>query len=106
MAMSREEILSLIEENMSLESQLLFSLLRIQSQPIAKEELWKLANVQKKLEGKEEDEKNINSRYTLDINIAKLEGAGLVKVKAYGRIRTYTLSRLGQEFVEFVRTRK
>lgn len=99
MAHTREDILNIFEKQLTEESTLLFSTLLRIKEPIAKEELWRAANMGKKSDDPKK-EFIINSRYTLDINIARLEGAGLITVKAYGRIRTYTVSELGYEFYQ------
>lgn len=98
MAHTKEDIFNIFAERLTNESMLLFSILIDLNEPIFKEELWRVANLSKESTDPKK-EKFINSRYSLDTNIARLEGAGLVNVKAYGRIRTYTVSQLGHEFM-------
>ncbi|WP_084242425.1 hypothetical protein [Planomicrobium okeanokoites] len=99
MAHTREDILDILVTRLTDESMLLLGTLMKIKEPIAKEELWRAANqVKKSTDPKKENV--INSRYTLDTSIARLEGAGLLNVKAYGRIRTYTVSELGYEFYQ------
>lgn len=103
MSLSKEEIFKVLKESLTRESLLLFTTIHQQQSPIAKEELWKLANKQYRLRQTENMDKDfIASRYILDLHIARLEGAGLINVKIYGRIRTYTISTLGNEFWSYI----
>lgn len=102
MAHTKEDIFKIFKKQLTEESKLLIGTLMRMKEPIAKEELWRAANLGKKSKDPKK-EFIINSRYTLDINIARLEGAGLISVKAYGRIRTYTVSELGYEFYQYIK---
>lgn len=102
-SLGKEDILQILKNSLTRESLLLFTTIHQQQSPIAKEELWKLANKQYRMRQTEKLEKEfIASRYILDLHIARLEGAGLINVKIYGRIRTYTISALGYEFWSYI----
>lgn len=105
LALTTENIFETFKVRMTDESKLLFSTLLNNKEAMAKEQLWKAANLQKRKSRPDTDQEKdyINSRYTLDISIARLEGAGLLDVKAYGRIRTYTISSLGRDFYEYLK---
>lgn len=105
LTLTKENIFEIFKVRMSDESKLLFTTLWNNKEAMAKEQLWKAANLQKKKIRPDTDQEKdyINSRYTLDISIARLEGAGLLDVKSYGRIRTYTISLLGREFYEYLK---
>lgn len=97
-----ENIFNIFKDRLTRESLLLFTTV-YQHSPIAKEELWKSANQHYRLRETNEMKKDfIASRYVLDLHIARLEGAGLVDVKIYGRIRTYSISPLGQAFWSYI----
>lgn len=134
MIRTAEEVFEVIQKVMTEESTSLFVQLVNQNQPVAKQELWNLANKKKKADDskksqldseaelepeevslpdskkqkktgkkkKKGSELFIPSRYILDLNIARLEGAGLVAVKVYGRTRAYVVSELGYQYFEFL----
>lgn len=106
MSLTLEDVLDVLKERMSKESLLLLSTIKVQNEAIAKEELWRLANENYKARQPDQSGKDfIASRYTLDIHTARLEGAGLVDIKTYGRIRTYTMSSLGLEFWKYINSK-
>lgn len=51
-----------------------------------------------------QSDKLINSRFTLDIMVAKLEGSSLIKIKEQGRSKRYMLSDVGKELIDYYQT--
>ncbi|WP_163537280.1 hypothetical protein [Gracilibacillus sp. YIM 98692] len=45
--------------------------------------------------------KLINSRFSLDNYVAKLEGASLIEIRETGRSKQYYLSDIGQELIQY-----
>lgn len=106
-SLTKEQILDVLEAHLTRESLLLLSTIQFQKAAIAKEELWRLANEKYRSRQNDPNQKDfIASRYTMDIHTARLEGAGLVTLKTYGRIRTYTISPLGTEFWNYINTKQ
>lgn len=68
-----------------------------------KKQLWEAANLSYlKLQQEKkvpEPKRLIASRYSLDLNMARLEGAGLVDVKYMGAVAVYTITKLGQDLL-------
>lgn len=68
--------------------------------PVNKERIKELTNNHFLLIRKDQ-ELLIRSRHTLDLLVARLEGAGLVDVDGVGRAKMYKLSELGKELIRF-----
>lgn len=105
MASTREEFLEILANNLSNESKwFLWTLLRAKDS-LHKEELKDLANSAYKEFKTKNGEINplplIASRHGLDIHTARLEGAGLVTVKEYGRVRRYSLTNVGEDVLKY-----
>lgn len=98
--MDREEILHTLSSR--LKDGGLYFLVALSSSegPVLKEKLRDLVNEQYQAR---RGIKLINSRYTLDIWTARLEGAGLVDVQEIGRARSYSIAPLGRELINFTR---
>ncbi len=97
--LNREEILSTLLEHLQ-DGIWGIAILKREGVAINKEKLKDMVNEYYK-EKNNVDINLINSRHSLDIFAARLEGAGLVNVSEVGRARVYTLSKLGQELIEF-----
>lgn len=96
--MDKEKILSILSERLKEEGLYFLVALSRANGPLLKEKLRDVVNDQfQQKKGK----KLINSRYTLDIWAARLEGAGLVDVQEVGRARLYSLAPLGEELINF-----
>jgi DNA-binding PadR family transcriptional regulator len=65
-----------------------------------------LKNVANEEYAKMGDEVLFPTRFSLDICTARLEGAGLVNVKTAGRVKLYSLSRLGEELLQYSKSKK
>lgn len=101
--MTREEILREILESLGESKWILAVLYRDrEKEPIGKEKLKTLAN-EYYTETTGELENLITSRYILDVFTARLEGAGLVRISRYGQVRMYSISKLGEEIIQFSR---
>lgn len=106
------EIMNIIRDNLSNESQWILFTLKGAKSPLRKELLWEQTNEihskfkkddEKSLQTNNKDEKLLSSRYVLDIHTARLEGAGLVEVEVLGRVRLYKITNWGKEFLEYIK---
>lgn len=97
--MNREEILNQLLLNLG-DGIWGMAILKREGIPINKEKLRDLVNEYYK-EKKNVSTNLINSRHTLDIFAAKLEGAALVQVSDLGRAKVYSLSKLGEELIRY-----
>ncbi|MCM3390577.1 hypothetical protein LG296_19625 (plasmid) [Ureibacillus chungkukjangi] len=103
--MTNYDYLSILNNNLSIESKWFLIKLLNQSEPINKDKLRDIVNDSyidlEKSRGNENPKPLITSRYLLDIHTARLEGAGLVHVKELGRMRLYSITDLGKELLNF-----
>ncbi|KGP77795.1 hypothetical protein P364_0131525 [Paenibacillus sp. MAEPY2] len=101
-AMNREEILSALLCTIDETGLWMLATLRVANKPVAKNYLREITN-KRYIETKMQPEEKIliPSRYILDITIAKLEGAALIKVERVGQTRLYQLTALGNEIIKF-----
>lgn len=103
--LSELNFFEILFENLTLESKWFLAILSKQQQPINKEQLGELVNTmyiaKQSSEGVENPSPLIGSRYPLDIHTARLEGAGLVKVTEHGRMRFYSITKLGKQLLEY-----
>ncbi|GEL05547.1 hypothetical protein [Rummeliibacillus stabekisii] len=98
----RNEIMAILKEHLSVESKSILLTLKLAETPLRKEVLWEKTNENlQKVD--ESDRKLLSSRYVLDIHTARLEGAGLVDVEVMGRIRVYSISDFGLDFLNFIK---
>lgn len=100
------EILDVLIENLSNESKCLLATLIKNEDEISKEQLRDLSNslyINSEMEkGHKSPTPLIASRHSLDVHTARLEGAGLVHVREVGRIRLYSITKLGKRLVEYM----
>jgi len=95
--LTKSEILSTLNSSIGEARWLLAALIK-NDQPLSKEQLKDEAN---ELYKKQNQDKLIKSRHTHDVLAAKLEGAGVVNIKEYGRARFYEVSALGKELTSY-----
>ncbi|MEK3955966.1 hypothetical protein [Psychrobacillus sp. FSL K6-1464] len=103
--LEEEDLLHILASNLSKESRILLASLVDREETMSKEELKKAANELYELNFPErfmETGPLIHSRHSLDMNTARLEGAGLVHVKEVGRVRIYSVSDLGHRLADFI----
>jgi hypothetical protein len=109
MSADREEFLEILSNNLSLESKWFLWALMNQKDAVHKEELRNMANSgyreHKTRTGETNPPPLVSSRHGLDIHTARLEGAGLVSVKEIGRVRMYSLTKIGEELLKYVANR-
>lgn len=100
------EILNILAENLTLESKWFLWTLIKEQRELHKEELRDLANLayidRSRKQNESPETQLVTSRHGLDIHAARLEGAGLVKVRHVGRVRLYSVTPLGKELFEFM----
>lgn len=101
------DFFNILYKSLSTESQFFLVALLQHKEPLNKEQLWELANelyIQREIKrGRENVSKLIPSRYSLDIHTSRLEGAGLVDVKEIGRMRMYSITKLGEALLNYAR---
>lgn len=106
MGNTNEEFLEILANNLSNESKWFLTVLMREDNSLHKEELRDLANNSYRdyliKKGEELISPLIPSRHGLDIHTARLEGAGLVSVKEYGRVRRYSITPLGEALLGFI----
>lgn len=107
----REEFLEILAQNLSNESKWFLWALMKEKDALHKEKLKDIANMgyreMLKSEGKDATGAAlVSSRHGLDIHTARLEGAGLVKVQEIGRIRMYSLTKLGEDLLRYAASKK
>jgi DNA-binding transcriptional ArsR family regulator len=95
--LTREQILEFILEGLGTSLYLLGILNK--EGPLHKEQLKEATN--EFYAAKNNGEKLIGSRHSLDVLTAKLEGAGVVTVTEVGRSRLFRLSKLGEEIINY-----
>ena len=108
--MAELDFFEILLTNLSPESKWFLVILRSQKEPINKIQLQELVN--KSYIKNEHEKQNFNatplisSRHLLDIHLARLEGPGLVQVKELGRMRLYSITILGKQLLEYMKTSK
>ncbi|TFI47438.1 hypothetical protein E4O93_12715 [Diaphorobacter sp. DS2] len=83
--------------------------LRDAKKPLLKEQLKDEVNriyLEKKKSADNDLKPLVTSRYVLDRFTQRLEGAGLVDVEEIGKARLYSLSKLGNQFLEYTRQKR
>jgi predicted ArsR family transcriptional regulator len=114
--MTKDEILETLKNNLDHFGKTALYILSRESIPVGKESLgeminerWRSLRQKAKDEGKlpqeEKIEDLVKSRYSLDIGMARLEGAGLVHIKQHGMARLYSLSPLGLVMCEYLQSK-
>jgi DNA-binding transcriptional ArsR family regulator len=96
--MDKDQIIKILSDRLKDDGLYFLAVLDRLHSPILKEQLRDAVN--EHYEAKR-GKKLINSRYTLDIWTARLEGAGLVDVTEVGRARLYSLTNLGRYVIEY-----
>lgn len=106
--LEEHEFLSILKDNLSIQSKwILFTLLQADKQKdhyMKKEKLWEQTNqnyanneVVKNNDNKTDS--ILSSRYVLDINTARLEGAGLISFEQVGKTKFYKITEFGKYFL-------
>lgn len=106
MVLTTAQIYDNIFKSLPTESQIILRVLKESpEEKIPKVKLQKMTNTlyQEKTQSEAE---LINSRFTLDVSTARLEGAGLVDVDVYGRVRFYKLSPMGLDFLNYHQSKR
>lgn len=98
--MTREQILSELLSRVG-NGLWVMAALKSSGKPINKERIREVTNQYYRERNIDVKVMPIRSRHTLDEVTARLEGAGLVDVMGKGRAKMYSLSRLGQELIEY-----
>ncbi|MBG9796066.1 hypothetical protein ABD76_27995 [Paenibacillus dendritiformis] len=103
MGMTRESILNdLLSAAMEHENMLwVLAALKLAGKPVQKEQLKTVTNMLYKKVNPNAEQVPIRSRHLLDEVAAMLEGAALVHVTEVAKSKRYTVSRLGEELLEF-----
>ncbi|MCP3764090.1 hypothetical protein NLX67_17200 [Domibacillus sp. A3M-37] len=100
---SYKEVLETLCKKMTKESRAL--LFTVREKPMNKKQIWEVANLDYlKLQQERsvpEPKKLITSRYCLDLNMARLEGAILVNVRHLGVVAVYNITELGKEVLSY-----
>lgn len=102
MTLEVNEIYELLFNKLSPESKWFLFVLYKERGALNKERLRNVANNQYQKFIGNSSTNLIVSRHGLDIHTARLEGAGLVHVEEIGRIRMYSLSKLGKELLAYL----
>lgn len=103
MFLTYQEAIEEISKRTTKESRTL--LYTIKDHSLNKMQMWESANLEylkmQQKRGVEEPRKLIASRYSLDLNMARLEGGGLADVKSVGVVRIYTITKMGQDLLAY-----
>lgn len=103
--LSVDYIFDIFTERMQQEGIWFMLALRDAKKPLLKEQLKDEVN-RIFMEKKNQSNPLVTSRYILDRYTERLEGAGLVNVDEIGKARLYSLSKLGQDFLEYNRQKR
>lgn len=113
--MDRASIIETLADNLDVFGKAALHILNDQELLVGKEQIGILINdswtermKRKQTEGEIDPNANldsppVNSRYTLDIGIARLEGAGLITLHQHGRAKQYKISPLGSIVYEHIK---
>ena len=99
--LTKNDILNTLNSSIG-DARWLLAALKKNGEPLSKEQLKDEAN---ELYKQQNQDKLIKSRHTHDVLAAKLEGAGVVNIKEYGRARFYEVSALGHELANYSRSK-
>lgn len=107
--LSVDYIFDIFTERMQQEGLWFMLALRDAQKPLLKEQLKEEVNriYMEKMTFSDTDPKPlVTSRYILDRYTQRLEGAGLVDVEEIGKARLYSISNLGNHFLDYTRNKR